>query len=259
MLIDSENPATYPTCIKTVIYQYIADNLTSVEAHIKENTLIYDSDVRCAVEDYLCPVRAERLYQKLLELMCDNEMICYHATKMLNYQEVLQNGLKVNEWDEYSGNMGLILKTLGVTNINTVIECIHKEYERKYGVLDREPQLCFFSGWQMLNNDGRVGYDQFCQNIGGELARLALKDKMPKVYNLLKNNGEPIIIKFKLPFYDIAEHRKDIILYQFVCYYAAKYFWNWDYRIKFDGATNNDIASSQVLDIIKYGQDVSYE
>lgn len=259
MLIDSENPATYPTYIKTVIYQYIANNLTSVEEQLKENTLMYDSDVRCAVEDYLFPSKAKILYQKLLELMFDNEMICYHATKILNYQEILQNGLKVNKWDEYSRNMGLILKTLGVTDIKTVIECIHKEYKRKYGVLDREPQLCFFSGWQMLNNDGRTGYDQFCQNIGGELARWALKDDMPKVYNLLKSNGVQIIIKFRLPFREIAEYQKDTILYQFVCYYAAKYFWNWNYRIKFDGATNKDIAPSQVIDIIKYRKDVNYK
>lgn len=256
MLIDSENPSTYPLEMQDDVYQYIAKCLSSIEKQIKKIPLNYDSDVRCAIEDYLRPFKADELYQKLLRIMSDTELICYHASKVYDCNQILERGLHTNDWDRYSAFMRETLVALGSTNIDDTIKRIHKEYNRKYAFADRQPQLYFFSGLQLADGGDSAGYDQFCENIGGELARWALKDTMPEVFQLLKNNGVQVIIKFKLPFADIVDYQKEIIIYQFISYYAAKYFWNWDYSVEFDGATNRDVAPEQILDIIEYEKEV---
>lgn len=256
MLIDSENPSTYPFEMQEIVYRYIAKRLSSVENQIKIAPLQYDSDVRCAIEDYLRPFKADELYQKLYEIMEDKEIVCYHATRVYDWNQI-KKGLQTNDWEQYSASMREALFNLNVSNINEAISRIHKEYERKYLITDRQPQLCFFSGLQLANGGEYADYDQFCENIGGELARWALQETMPEVFHILKNNGVPIIIEFKLPFVNIMDHQKENILYQFISYYAAKYFWNWDYTVKFDATTSKNAAPEQILEIIKYSKKMS--
>lgn len=257
MLIDSENPSTYPFEMQGAVYHYIAKRLSSIENQIKKAPLQYDIDVRCAIEDYLRPFKADELYQKLYEIMSDKEIVCYHATKVYDCDQILKSGLQTNDWERYSASIRETLFTLEISNIDEVINRIHKEYERKYSITGRQPQLCFFSGMHLADGGDSAGYDQFCENIGGELARWALRDTMPEVFNTLKNNGVQVIIKFKLPFWDIVDYQKESILYQFISYHAAKYFWNWDYTVEFDGITSKDVAPDQILEIIEYSKEVS--
>lgn len=257
MLIDSENPSTYPFEMQDAVYQYIVKYLLPIEGEIRKKPLRYDNDVRCAIENYLQPFKADELYQKLYGIILDKEIVCYHATKVYDCNQILKKGLQTNDWNRYSISMRETLSHLKVLNVDEVIKCIHKEYKRKYSIDNRQPQICFFSGLQLADGEDSAGYDQFCENIGGELARWALQETLPNVFNTLKNNGDQVIIKFKLPFLDIVDYQKEIILYQFISYYAAKYFWNWDYTVAFDGATNKDVAPDQILEIIQYRKDVS--
>lgn len=117
----------------------------------------------------------------------------------------------------------------------------------------------FFSSLDLVDGGNFAGYDQYCQNIGGELARWALADTLPEACQILKRNGSQLIVKFSLPFRDIATYQQDTILYQFVCYYAAKYFWGWDYAVQYDGITYKDVAPNHILELIEYGKEVDYE
>ena len=252
MLIDTENPSSFPSTMQDIIYDYLVEHLSSVEAKIKGTSLEYDSDVRCAIEDYLRPIKAEPLYRQLRGIMDRNNIVCYHATKVLNCKQIIEDGLRVNEWNRYSVSIRKTLNELNAADVDRAIECIHKEYERKYELNGVEPQICFFSGLHLADGGEFIGYDQFCENIGGELARWALRDAMPKTYQLLKNNGKQLIVKFFLPFLDIANYQQDMVLYQFVCYYAAKYFWGWDYTVQYDGSTYKNIAPNQILELIQY-------
>lgn len=259
MLIDTESPSTFPSAMQDIIYGYIVDNLSSVEAKIKAALPENNSDVRCAIEDYLRPTKAELLYRQLWEIMEENNLICYHATKVLERQQFIEDGLRVNEWNRYSASIRNSLESLNAPDVDRAVECIHKEYERKYNLIGVEPQIYFFSGLLMADEGNFAGYDQFCQNIGGELARWALKDAMPETYQLLKNSGRQLIVKFSLPFQDIAAYQQDAVLYQFVCHYAAKCFWNRKYTVRYDGSTHKDIAPNQILEIIEYRKEVDYE
>ena len=259
MLIDTENPSTYPSAMQETVYQYIADNLSHIEAQVKENIVENDSDVRCAIENYLSPFKAESLYAQLLKNMAEHEMICYHATKALDQKQIMKSGLRASKWSLYSVSLRKTLEVLGAEDVDSIIDCVHKEYERKHQPVNYKPQLCFFSGLNFADGGDYAGYDQFCQNIGGELARWALKDTMPKAYYLLKNNGIQLIVKFILPFADIAAYQQETILYQFVCYYAAQYFWGWKYTVQFEGRTSKDISPEQILELIEYDKEVDYE
>lgn len=107
----------------------------------------------------------------------------YHATKIFDKTLILKNGLKANDWNRYSGMLFNTYKKLGIGNadiieIKTIIE---SEYIRKYTHINYTGHVCFFVILKMLDRD-KGGYDQFCENIGGELARKALKEK----YRLFK-------------------------------------------------------------------------
>ena len=135
---------------------------------------------------------------------------------------------------------------------------IKHKHDWKYTSCGRDYQLCFYSDIGLLRNDKYAGYEQFCANIGGELARKALKDAYPQIYKYLRENGDAILVKFKIPFVDIKKYDQSGITYKFVIYFAGKYFWNCNRQIHFDGNTNKDIEPSNIIEIIPYTTDRWY-
>lgn len=260
MLIDASKINTIPVDIEQKIMRYFAVLPESAIAVIKKQKLEYDRDVLCAIEDYVAPYKAYNFYQELTTLFEQYEMVCYHSTKILDKNMILQDGLKTNDWERYSRNIINTFKRLNVKDddIEKAIKVIRKQYNWKYPSHNSEPQLCFYSDLGLLSNDMSAGYEKFCENIGGELAQDALKDDYSQIYRYLRENGDAILVKFKIPFIDIGSYNKDSIIYQFVAYFAEKYFWNYNYEIHFDGNTDRDIEPNNILDIIPYTADRYY-
>lgn len=109
-------------------------------------------------------------------------------------------------------------------------------------MIGRKKELCFFSNLSMVEN-----YGYFGNNIGGELARRALKDQYNDLYNPLEENRESFVVKFKMPFSNIVHYGKVDIAYRFVLYYASKHLWGKEYEIEFEGNTEVDIKSERVF------------
>lgn len=260
MLIDASDTNTIPADIEQKIMRYFALMPESVIADIKNQKLEYDHDVLCAIEKYVAPNTAYDFYQELIALFEQYEMVCYHSTKILDKSIIFLDGLKANDWDTYSRNIISTFNRLNVkeNDIDEAIKVIKKQYDWKYLAVDREPQLCFYSDLGLLSNDMSAGYEKFCENIGGELAQDALKYDYPSIYSCLRENGDAILVKFKIPFIDIKSYDKDSIVYHFVAYFAGKYFWNYNYEIHFDGNTDKDIAPNKILEIIPYTIDRYY-
>lgn len=198
------------------------------------------------------------MINELIAIMENYDLICYHSTKVLRRESIEKDGLKPNEWSWYSQTLKESFMRIGINNVDLkkAIELVKQEYDRKY--IGREPALCFYSDLSLVRDDGYAGYEQFCENIGGELARWALKKKEPSLYKLLKQNSEQLIVKFKLPFSDIVYYEKDIIVYQFVSYVAAKYFWNYEYQIQFDSITRKVVTPDKILELIPYDKIIDY-
>lgn len=258
MVIDISNTETYPVELEVSILKYIDGLSQTTKDIIKQEKIEYSSDVRCAIENYLCPSRAESFYAQLIDIMEKYNLICYHSTKVLDINSILDKGLHPNEWKWYSQTLIDAFRNLDINEVDLIkaMDLVKHEYERKY--IEREPALCFFSDLSLIEEDGTAGYEQFCENIGGELARWALKKKEPSIYNLLKAKGRQIIVKFEISFSDVVWFQKEDIVYQFVCYVAAKYFWNYKYQIQFDGITRNEIKPNKIIELIPYDKEIDY-
>ena len=254
MIIDVSDIITIPMEIEQKILERFQSLPCSIVSKIKECKIEYDRDVCCAIEDYIGPSSAYYFYRELCVLFEKYEMICYHSTKTLDEKIILTSGLQTNEWNAYSTHIIKTLHTLEASEeeITQAVEAIKKKYDWKYPSHGREPQLCFYSDTGLLSEDMHAGYEQFCENIGGELARDALKNEYPQLYEYLRANGKAFLVKFKIPFSNIKDYNQDFIIYQFVSYFAGKYFWNYDYEIHFDGNTDKEIPATDILELIPY-------
>lgn len=258
MVIDVSRPSTYPAELENVVVDFFSKLPEEIKIKIKEEEIKYEVDVRCAIEDYVGLYKADVLYNKLAEIMKEYDLIVYHATKVPSTTCFMNEGLQPNEWNWYEQTLAKTLKELGIDGVDLerAINLIKCEYDRKY--IDREPMLCFFSDLSLVDDGESAGYEQFCENIGGELARWALKEEEPSIYKVLKDNGEQMIVKFILPFSDIVRYQKDMIIYQFICYVAGKYFYRYDYKVCFDGITNVGVIPEKILEFIPYDNEVDY-
>lgn len=259
MLIDVSDVNTIPAEVKDKIYKAFSVLSRDVVNNIKSEKIQYKNDVMCAIEDYYGPFRTIYFYDELIAVLEKNDLVCYHATKVSSNSILLRDGLKTNDWDVYFSNLKSAYMNAGFSEdkIQEAVGIIKSEYNRKYAGHDRKEQLCFFTNLSEFEGE-YAAYDQFCESIGGELARWALKDKYPELYKPLKENGKSCIVKFRLPFSKIADYEKDSIAYQFVIYYAGVYFWNKEYDIEFDSNTQFDVPSEDILDIMDYKKDIDY-
>lgn len=187
-------------------------------------------------------------------------MVCYHSTKILDKNIILSDGLGTNEWDTYSKNIIKTLRILEVAekDIVQVHEAIKRTYDWKYFFEWKGTTVIFYSDTDLLSEDMGAKYEQFCENIGDELARQALKKAYPQLYRYLRENGEAFLVKFRIPFTNIKDYLKYSIIYQFVAYFAGSNFGNYNYEIYFDGDTDKAIMPSDILELIPYGTDRYY-
>lgn len=260
MTIDISDAKTYPPDAVKIILSYFRRLPQTITSKIQTNVIRYDIDVRCAIEDYVGPFKAAALYEEVISIFEQYELICYHSTKMLDKNMVLSEGLKTNEWDSYSEDIISTFKQLGLNEDDLILamECIKHQYDFKYSSIGMGSQICFYSDLDLIDMEDSAGYEQFCENIGGETARWALKEQHPELYKYLKENGEAFIVKFKLPFSDMVDFDKECIVYQFIAYVAGMYFWNYNYSVHFDSKTKTCIPPNNILEIIPYTKEIDY-
>lgn len=259
MLIDVSDVKTIPIEIEEIIINSFRTLSFDVENKIKNTEIQYLNDVMCAIEDIYAPFGNVRFYDEMVSVFEKYDFVCFHSTRMLSRKNVLEKGLLVNNWESYKDILKDVYerKGYGKEKIQKTLDIVNREYKRKY-LGDREDsQLYFYSNLSMLEGE-TASYDQFCENIGGELARWALKKQYSDLYQPLKELGESFIVKFRLPFSRIASYQKDSIIYKFVLHYAGVYFGNKEFDIEFDGNTQCNIPSEDILGIIKYDKKIDY-
>lgn len=254
-MIDVLRVNSFPKELEDCIMNHFSKMSYDITSKIKNNEIICKSDIRCAVEDYLRPSKAESLYSNLIAIMDKFDLVVYHGTRIINRAVIEKKGLRVNDWKRYSTSLISVFKEIGWNDyvIEEILKCVEAEHNRKYS--NRNAQLYFFSSLNLIGGK-YAGYEQFCENIGGELVKWALEDKYPEKYNLLKKKGEAVFVKFKLPFASIESYMKESIIYQFVCYYAAKEFFDFVYQVEFDGMTSQDISPNNILKILACPMDI---
>ena len=259
MLIDVSDVSTIPVEVKYKIYQSFSALSKETVNNIKSQDIHCKGDIICVIDRYGFYKNAYSS-DEVADILEKYDIICYHATKVSSKSMLLSDGLKTNDWSVYCSNLKNAYKNaeFSENKIQEALCIVKSEYNRKYVSYDRNAQLRFFNNLLMFERRGVAAYDQFCENIGGEMARKALKNNYPELYKPLKEKGKGCVVKFRLPFAMIADYDKNSIAYQFVIYYAGVYFWNKEYDIEFDGNTQSDVPPEDILDIIDYDNDVDY-
>ena len=257
-MIDLTDYTTIPVAVSQVVKDFL-DCLPNKNDLLRDTPPSYDLMVRCRLEDNIKPYRAPNLYEALGSIFDREEIICYHATKLLSLETIRSTGLRTNDWERYSSNIKEALDKGGAsaTEIEEALRRIKYEKERKdHNGRDR---LCYFANTKSFVGDGVAGYDQFCQNVGGELARWALQEDMPNVYKILCNSGKSALVKFSIPFNWVADFEREYIIAHFFYHVASEYLWNYLYEIEFDGNLFKDVPGSSIIEIIEVATPEDYE
>ncbi len=259
VIIDVSNPETYPKELEEYVISAFDslsnDIVQKIKSYPKE---LYESSIRCAIEDYYRP-KDDEFYKRIIDILNNHEVIFYHGTKVLDESQILLDGLRTNDWNRYQQLLVSTYNQLEIDGdyLDEIMNHVEHEYNRKY-FSPREPQLCFFSSLSLVDSGESAGYEQFCENVGGEIAKWALKEKYPDMYKPLHKNGKSYIVKFFMRFADIDWYRKDSIAYEFISYYAGRYFFNYSYQIEFDGTTAIDIPKENIIELISYDREIDY-
>ena len=249
-MIDLTDYRTIPPAVGIAVRSFV-DRLPNISTLTQDNPPLYDSMVRSRLENYIRPYRIPDIYNTLENILDREEVVCYHATKVLFPANIKRKGLRTNDWERYSKDIkkALIGSGVGSAKIEETLLCLKHEKERKD--FDCKNRLCFFANPISFEVEDAPGYDQFCQNVGGELAQWSLKEYMPDVYNILRDSGESVLVKFSIPFNWIADYEKESIIAHFIYHEAAAYIWNYLYAIEFDGTLFQDVPASSIIEIIR--------
>lgn len=146
MQIDVVDEKSFPEDIKRNVFEYLSSLPKDIEKRILEKKIDYSIDIRCAIEDYLAPFKAQTLYEKVISVLDDCSIISYHATKVINTASIEKYGLHTNSWEWYSKYLADSLKALTFDDntVRSALALVEKEYDRKYLNNRRTAQICFF-------------------------------------------------------------------------------------------------------------------
>ena len=253
-LIDASIMETFPKELEDVIISCLSHISENEKQKLRNNPIKNETDVMCAIESYFSPKYSAHYYdiypKKLIPAFNNYEILCFHATRIGCIEDITRNGLFLSQ-EKYELYLSEFLRSKGVTDkqIQHTLEAISKEYDKKRHDLPRD--ICFFLNYGTLRGcDDEWSYDVYCENVGGELAKGALTGKMQDILSILQTNGIPAIVKFKIPFKQVADIQKDTLIYQFVACVVAKQLWNFNYVIDADAATTEEIPPGNIIKVI---------
>lgn len=255
MLIDVTMPETLPRDATNIIEIALRD-LPDVDFEaISEAKIQQDYEVTPILERYFSPNKAsaERMYYDLISVYSDYSLLCYHATRITHTVDFSKNGLREFSLCDYEKALLQFLSEnqLDGNATKTAMELIRHEVDRKYSRMMYPHRTCFFTPFtDFYSSDCRPGYDQFVENIGGEIARFALRDRMPDVFSLLKSNGTPVVVKASVECRKISAWDIRRVIYQFIIAMLAKMIWNYDYTIRTDFSIIGDVEPQNILEVI---------
>lgn len=251
--------SSIPFEVKDKIMDEFSSLPLSTVTSIKNKNVENVQEVINVICDYYAPNKATYFYDELIPIFEKNDIVCFHSSRLSSRDYVLKYGLKTNDWNTYSSNLIESYMRTGIASdkIDEAVKIVKHEYERKNHSISGDTQLSFFSNLSLIKGEYSQ-YAQYCKNVGGELARWALEEGYPELYNPLKESGEGVVIKFKLPFSNIANYCKDNIVFVFVAYYAGVYFWNKKFNIEFDGTTQFNIPPKDIIEVIEFNQEIDY-
>lgn len=205
MLIDVSDVSTIPVEVKDKIYEAFSLLPEDVIDSLKDSYASDENVMQSIIGKVYKNLENTQLYSQLTDILEKYEIVCFHSTKMISKDRVKEYGLSTNEWSKYKSNIIDVYKSLGISKekIEMALKYLWNTYKDRYLDVGCKPHLCFYSNLSMLETEGGgAGYDIYCENIGGEMAKIALQNDCKELYSLLKNSGKSFVVKFKIPYFE---------------------------------------------------------
>lgn len=250
-LIIAEDTKSFPEELHVIVAAKLNQIPFDELQRLRKTIPSHERGVDNALEKWFGVWRQYDLYQQtLIPLFNQYDILCYHATRIGTRDSILLNGLRTNMHDYFETLKSFLLSEgVPISRINLALNAIQKEYQRKYK--DDPHQLCFFTSLISFRNcDGSAGYDQFCETVGGELAKWALEEQCPDILEILRTKGIPVVVEFTTPFSSIADYHKDSLIFPFVAHVVSKELWELDYLIEADSSLIGEVPPDRILRLI---------
>lgn len=248
-MIDFDDPNTVPESVTSLIYEYFERYVDEILKKISGESLS-DIAIRCAIEEYAAPFKAThevmKLYRNVHEELSVHKVICFHATRLLHPEKLLESGLRMNNITEVLGRLSDNLSELGYSSdtIGKIQQLVRKQYNVTYRDI---PRLCFFAPYSMIEQGG---YDKFCTNLGGELVQRATEEKYPEILKHLSEIGESMVVEFRLEFDKFLIW--DTVIYRMIRWLFSKQFLNYSYTLEVDSLCRVNIPPEDIIRLIPY-------
>lgn len=161
----------------------------------------------CYIKSFPTPVK-NKIKEELKKMLLGKNFKCFHCTRLLDKNEILQNGLKKLCIKELKTRVFRVLKHyLTDQQIKILIDSFDGYNEGTFG--SRENMIWFVSSQRLAKSKG---CDPFYQYYGGEATRRILSEHENIFLPILSKIGSPMIIECELEFKEIKDYHFDYLV-----------------------------------------------
>lgn len=194
--------------------------------------------------------KAAEIFELLRNYLSTCIIRAYHATRIIDDQEIIQDGLHPFELNSYTERIVGVLVGQGIS-IETG-QLISKKIRGFVEWQGRENgYLSLFNSYRFYED----GYDQFTQNYGGETVRFAIADDHPEVFSLLCEIGIPVIVFCLVNWDDIVPIYQESYIQTVISAVLSKNILNIDDIEESEIRVNGKIAPSFIESITRVPTD----
>lgn len=238
---------TFPSNIEEIVLEKLPslrNCLDRISEDYNPNTRIKCAfDWRTVIND----TSINELNEKIKEVLKETYFEGFHNTRVLHKDSIVTKGLRLLLSDDYFTDLSATLSELGIPYHVQLDVCKElKNYlSNEHGY--RTGLLALFSPFSR-----REEYKKFVRNIGGEICEFALKNKFPRVYSSLTNNGYPITVRVAFSFKSVSKFEKDKIILEIIRHYIAKMLYRYYYPVAVDTIVVEPISPLGIIEILDY-------
>lgn len=206
----------------------------------------YDAHLALEFREFWHNPHLAELFTKAIQILREWKICAYHNTRVQSISEIEQHGLIILNPGEYLTNMRAIFKNSRFEpEFDSLLSCLMPYLNDIRG--KRTGLLSFFTPYYLA-----ADYDKFTENIGGEVASSAFRNR-EEVLDYLSTQGIPVTVEFAISVHQIADCRHETIIAELVRkFYCETQLSLNNYRIGFDAFTEQPIPPSDILRIIEF-------
>lgn len=138
---------------------------------------------------------ATRIESFVRESVCEGQLRVFHASRILDSNEIIENGLRALNLEERLDKISDIFSAHGLESLkDSLSDLRNRQSLHKYH--NRVEQV-WFTPLRRNLHDG--GCDVFFENWGGEFVQRFLSSNLPEAELLIRELGRPVVVLARVP------------------------------------------------------------